>query len=420
MDSSNLPTIQIFGLGYIGLPTAAIMSNVGFKVIGVDVVQKVVENLNKGLLHISEPGLEDLVKEGVSSGRLFATMTPQEADVHIIAVPTPIHDDKTPDIDYVVSATKSIAGVIKTGNLVILESTVPPLTCENLISKQIENDTGLVAGRDYHLVHCPERVIPGKIIYELIHNDRIVGGTTPEATHYASEIYSQFVKGKLLQTTATTAEMCKLMENTYRDVNIALANEFAAVAERLNFNVSEAIELANHHPRVNIHNPSIGVGGHCIPVDPWFIINSAFEQTSLIQTARNINDEKPIIVANKIIEVANYDSSKSVALLGLTYKADVDDIRESPAIQITKIVSNALSNRIMICDPYVKNFNREEFSNFKGEIVDMEEVMSQANIIFILVGHSIFNNLQINKGQALFHVYNGQYSLSGPQEAKSI
>lgn len=386
-NEAVLPSVQIIGLGYIGLPTAAIMADAGFTVLGVDVVQKVVDTINRGDIHIVEDGLEEMVRKAVSSGHLSASTVPQAADVHIIAVPTPIHEDKSPDVDYVVAATKAIGTVLKKGDLVIVESTIPPLTCEGLVAPQLEQMTGLKTGIEYHLVHCPERVIPGRILHELVYNDRIIGGTTEDATERAATLYGYFVKGDLLKTTATTAEMCKLMENTFRDVNIALANEFAAIAEKLDFDVLKAIELANHHPRVNIHTPSIGVGGHCIPVDPWFIVNAAPGEARLIRSAREINDSKTSIVAGKIASYIDRNPAERVGVLGLTYKPNVDDLRESPAIQIVQILSSRVRQKIFVADPFVKEVPNDLIQHSNIIFSDLETLLHSCDTIALLVEH---------------------------------
>ncbi len=404
--STQLPSVQIFGLGYIGLPTAAVMADAGFRVHGVDVVVRVVDTINRGQIHISEHGLEDLVKTGVASGRLSASIHPREADVHIVAVPTPIHADKSPDIDYVVSAISLVSSILRKGDLVIIESTIPPRTCADVIAPQIERETGFKSDKDYYLVHCPERVIPGKILQEIVNNDRIIGGLTEEATQYAVGIYNRFVKGKLLQTTATTAEMCKLMENTFRDVNIALANEFAAIAERLDFDVFKAIELANHHPRVNIHTPSIGVGGHCIPVDPWFIVDAAPVESQLIRRARQINDAKPNEISQKILAIINENKIESVALLGLTYKANVDDFRESPAVEIAHILSRSTNATIYIADPFISSFHAQNPSEKNMRSSEYLDAIYNSELVVKLVDHNEYENLIIDKDKKYLDVKN--------------
>ncbi len=386
---------NVIGLGYIGLPTAATLANANIDVTGIDINQNIVDTINQGNIHITEHGLDILVRAAVQRKRLKASTTIQMADIHIIAVPTPITKDKKADLSYVKEAAKTIASVIKPGDLVILESTVPPATCTNIVGPIIKEITALDHKQDYYLAHCPERVIPGKILNELINNDRIIGGTTPEATHKTAELYKLFVKGKLLLTDASTAEMCKLMENTYRDVNIALANELADIAEDIDIDITEAIKLANHHPRVNIHSPSIGVGGHCIPVDPWFIVDNAAEKSVLIRTAREINDARPNLFATKILDYARAYPNKQLALLGLSYKADVDDLRESPAIEIVLDLAKRLKTNLLIVEPNISKLPKElELTNL--ELVDLFTAIKKADKLIILVPHSDFKSVSKN------------------------
>ena len=390
-ESKQNPTVNVIGLGYIGLPTAATLASTGLQVRGVDVNQRIVAGINSGNTHISEDGLAVLLKRVVKSGKLSATTQIAAADIHIIAVPTPIDGNKKADLSYVKEAAKSIAGVIKTGDLVILESTVPPATCTNVIGPIIKDITALDHQSDYYLAHCPERVIPGKILQELKNNDRIIGGTRPEATEKSAELYARFVKAELLKTDATTAEMCKLMENTYRDVNIALANALANIADEIDIDINKAIKLANHHPRVNIHTPSIGVGGHCIPVDPWFIVDNAKAKTPLIKAARQINDNRPGLYAQKIIEYAKARQLETIALLGLSYKPDVDDLREAPAIEIVKEVSENFDGKVLIVEPHIDNLPLE-LIQFDIQLVDLSVALAQADKLIILVPHSTFES----------------------------
>ncbi len=385
------PTVNVIGLGYIGLPTAATLAGTGLQVTGIDINQRIVDTINSGNIHISETGLAVLVKRVIKRGKLVATSQITPADIHIIAVPTPIDSNKRADLTYVKEAAKSIAQVLKPGDLVILESTVPPATCTNVIGPIIKELAGLDHLHDYYLSHCPERVIPGKILQELKNNDRIIGGTTPKATQKSAELYARFVKADLLKTDATTAEMCKLMENTYRDVNIALANELSNIADDFEIDIHEAIKLANHHPRVNIHTPSIGVGGHCIPVDPWFIVDNAKAKTPLIKAARQINDQRPKLYAQKIIEYAKSNMLETIALLGLSYKPDVDDLRESPAIEIVKEVSDNFDGKILIVEPHIDDLPLE-LIQFDLQLVDLAVALAQADKLMILVPHSTFKS----------------------------
>lgn len=378
--------IAVIGLGYIGLPTSLAFVNAGFRVTGVDVNPNVVEALNNGQIHIEEEGLQAYYDRARASGRFAASLSIPQADVFLIAVPTPIKPDKTADLDFVRSAAETIASVIQPGNMVILESTVPPGTCENLIAPIIKARTGLEHGRDYDLVHCPERVIPGRILKEITENDRIIGGTSERATENARALYASFVRGQIITTTAATAEITKLMENTYRDVNIALANEFRLVCQRLGIDVFEAISLANHHPRVNVHQPGIGVGGHCIPVDPWFIAEIAPEVTPLIQTARRINDGMPRITALEIIEELRSrglePGTATVGALGLTYKPDVDDFRESPALEVVEVLLE-YGCRIKVHDPYLNPRVRLPAG---AVVVSLEEARA-CDLVRVLVSH---------------------------------
>lgn len=389
-------TISVIGMGYIGLPTAATFANVGYTVAGVDIRSEIIEAINSGEIHINEQGLDILVRAAVQRGNLCASVRPKMADIHIIAVPTPIQSDKKPDLSYVKSATRTISEVLKPGNLVIIESTVPPRTCTDLIGPLIEEKTGLKHESDYHLAHCPERVIPGKILHEIIYNDRIIGGTTPEATKRTSELYSSFVKGQLLETDATTAEMCKLMENTFRDVNIALANEFSRISEDIGINVKEAIYLANRHPRVNIHNPGIGVGGHCISIDPWFIVHTSPEKAKLIRCAREINDGRPKQIVHSILKILHNAPKKHIAFFGLSYKPNVDDLRESPAVKIVEMITQSATiqvDDIYVVEPNIKNLPKVFSCLEKVKLINAQEAITKAQIIFVLVKHDQFKEI---------------------------
>ena len=388
-----IETINVIGLGYIGLPTAATLANAGFDVLGVDVRPEIIAKINAGDIHIQEPGLDILVRAAFQRGKLRAAAEPGIADVFIIAVPTPIHADKSPDLSFVESATRTICQTLKRGDLVIVESTVPPRTAEDVVAPIILELTGLNHGADYDLSHCPERVIPGQILNEIINNDRIVGGTTPAATRRTSELYATFVKGRLLETDATTAEMCKLMENSFRDVNIALANELAAIADDLKIDIHRAIELANHHPRVNIHTPGIGVGGHCIPIDPWFIVHAAQEKSRLLRTAREINDARPHHVVELVLNALKQRPNSKIAFFGLAYKPDVDDVRESPAIEIVHLVAQRVLSDILVVEPNIETLpdNLQGFSYVKK--VTAETALAEADILVGLVNHTPFRSL---------------------------
>ena len=389
----TIQTINVIGLGYIGLPTAATLANAGFDALGVDVRPDIIAKINAGDIHIQEPGLDILVRAAVQRGKLRAAAQPSRADVFIIAVPTPIHADKSPDLSFVEAATRTIAPVLEKENLVIVESTVPPRTCVDVVAPIIEQMTGLKHGADYDLAHCPERVIPGQILTEIIHNDRIVGGTTVEATKRTAALYGSFVKGRLLETDATTAEMCKLMENSFRDVNIALANELANIAEVLQIDIYEAIALANRHPRVNIHTPGIGVGGHCIPIDPWFIAHVAPEKADLIRTARKINDARPHLLAEKIIAAHREKPDSAIAFFGLSYKPNVDDFRESPAIEVVHQVAQNVLAPLYVVEPNISELPPELQAFPHLVLTSAENALKQAQLIVGLVNHTPFRTL---------------------------
>jgi UDP-N-acetyl-D-mannosaminuronic acid dehydrogenase len=349
----------------------------------VDTNPRVVETINRGNIHIVEPDLDILVKSAVHSGNLTASSKPEEADVFIIAVPTPFRDNKKPDLTYVETATESIIPVLKKGNLVILESTSPVGTTESRVSAIIKKQLGWKPGEDFFVAHCPERVLPGRILKELVDNDRIIGGINRASAEAARALYSTFVIGNIFLTDCNTAEMAKLVENAYRDVNIAFANELSLICDYLGIRVWEVIELANKHPRVNILQPGPGVGGHCIAVDPWFIVDSAPAQSRLIRTAREVNDSKPHFVIEKVKKQALKFKAPVIGCLGLTYKNDVDDLRESPAMDITRELIREKIGKILVCEPYVKDF--KEF-----ELHPLDTVLKESDIIVLLVNHKQF------------------------------
>jgi len=385
----NKRKICVVGLGYIGLPTSALLASRGYDVHGVDVVQNTVDTINRGEIHIVEPELDTFVKAAVNSGKLKAGTKPAKADVFIIAVPTPFHDGFVPNIDYVVSATKAIAPYVQEGNIVILESTSPVGTTDTV------EDTLKVAGVDtskLYVAHCPERVLPGHIMRELVENDRIVGGTTLEATRLTAEFYREFVEGEVLETDAKTAEMTKLTENSFRDTNIAFANELSILCDKFDIDVWELIKLINRHPRVNVLQPGAGVGGHCIAVDPWFIVHAGGDDAKIIRTAREVNTYKTEWAIEKIknealvFEKENGRKAK-VACMGLAFKPNIDDLRESPALYITRrLIFDALD--VLAVEPNIEA--HEEF-----EIIDYKEALEKADIVTFLVAHKEFKKLDI-------------------------
>lgn len=374
--------ICVVGLGYIGLPTASLLATKGYKVLGIDIRQEVVDIINTGNIHIVEPGLDILVKSAVHSGNLTAALRPEIADIYILAVPTPFKDDHLPDMSYVEAAARSIAPLVKAGDLIILESTSPVGSTE-LVKACIEA-VNSVAGVSY--AHCPERVIPGRVLEELVENDRVVGGVDAKSTEKVAEFYKTFVQGEVLATDARTAELCKLTENSFRDVNIAFANELSFICDELDISVWELIRLANHHPRVKILQPGPGVGGHCIAVDPWFIVSSVPEKARLIRTAREVNDAKPEWVIQKVVEKAAKFKNPVIACLGVTFKADIDDLRESPALEIVHHLQELNIGKILVCEP---NVNKLEGLM----LVDCEQAIKQADIVLILVDHKPFKQL---------------------------
>ncbi|MBD1924883.1 UDP-N-acetyl-D-mannosamine dehydrogenase [Trichocoleus sp. FACHB-90] len=384
--------VCVMGLGYIGLPTSSLLASKGFKVHGVDINPKVVETINRGEIHIHEPDLDILVKSVVSSGNLRASLQPVPADVYIIATPTPLKDDWIPDISYIEAATEAIAPYLAPNNLVILESTSPVGTTEKIGHWLEQLRPDLDVHSSLYLAHCPERVLPGQILKELVSNDRIVGGINQASANKAAAFYRQFVTGKILCTEVRTAELAKLTENAFRDVNIAFANELSLICEKLNINVWELIELANHHPRVNILQPGPGVGGHCIPVDPWFIVNSAPEQARLIRTAREVNDAKLHHVIAKIKEKACQFKEPMIACLGLTFKADVDDLRESPAVSIVQKLAQSQFGGILVVEPHIRQLP-QSLAKLSVTLTNFEIALSAANIVVLLVNHSQFVNL---------------------------
>ena len=370
--------ICIMGQGYIGLPTAALFTRNHCEVVGVDVNEKIVDNLNKGIIHIEEPGISDIIQNAVKLGVYTASLTPQKADAFIITVPTPyIIENYSCDLSYVVSACESIIPFLEKGNTVIIESTIAPMSTDETIKPIFEN-AGFTIGEDLYLAHCPERVLPGKIIEELIHNDRIIGGITQECAVKASEVYGQFVEGELMLTEAKTAELSKCMENTFRDVNIALANELAKICAEIGVNALDVIKMANKHPRVNLHSPGPGVGGHCLAIDPYFIYAKAPETAKIIKLARDTNNSMPGFVCEYVEKMI---PEGKIALLGVSYKGNTGDDRESPAYEIISRLSE--NYEIAIHDPHIDN----------PSFVGFAEAVDDADLILILCDHDEFKYL---------------------------
>jgi len=388
----------VLGLGYIGLPTASIFATKGKKVLGVDVVPHVVETINAGHIHIEEPDLDVLVRAAVRSGNLRAATQPEPAAVYIIAVPTPFHkgvdQHKTPDLSFVEQATRSLATVVPAGALIILESTSPVGTTEKVRTWLLDelrlrrSSDAAALGASLLFAHCPERILPGQMLKELVANDRIAGGLTPAASYAAQALYRTFCTGEIFLTDARTAEMAKLTENSFRDVNIAFANELSLICDKLKIDVWELIRLANRHPRVKILQPGPGVGGHCIAVDPWFIVDAAPEQARLIRTAREVNDSKPEWVIERIKHAAKRFPQPVIACLGLAFKADVDDLRESPAVEIVAQLAHDQVGEILAVEPHVKAL--PAILNGKVKLVGAADAVTRANVVVLLVNHKAF------------------------------
>lgn len=401
--------VSVIGMGYIGLPTAAVIASNDIDVIGVDINESAVNKINKGQAHIIETNLDELVKKVVTSGRLRASLEYQEADVFIIAVPTPIKEGFKPDLSYVESAANEISKVLKKGDLIILESTSSVGTTEKILNLISRNRTDLVmpnekkdisSEADIKIAYCPERVLPGNILNELISNDRVIGGISKDCSLAAMNFYEKFVKGKCLLTNSRTAELCKLVENSYRDVNIAFANELSIISHKLDINVWDLISLANHHPRVDILEPGPGVGGHCIAVDPYFIIDSCPDESVIISAARNVNNSKPKFVLDQIKE-AIYKIEKDISeinicCLGLAFKPNIDDLRESPALDIAEEVSKMAFNNIYIVEPNINDLP-QVFNQSKSKLIPLDDAIDMSDIVVILVHHDEFKLLTSDK-----------------------
>lgn len=403
-------TISVIGLGYIGLPTAAVFASRKKKVIGVDVNSKTVEIINQGKVHIVEPDLDIAVHAAVSTGYLRATITPEAADAFLIAVPTPFKENHEPDLAYIEAACKAIAPVIKVGDLVILESTSPVGTTEQMSAWLADARPDLTFPQthgdasDIRIAHCPERVLPGHVLRELVQNDRVIGGLSVKCSEAAVSLYKVFVEGDCIVTNSRTAEMCKLTENSFRDTNIAFANELSIICDKLGIDVWELIRLANRHPRVNILQPGPGVGGHCIAVDPWFIVSKTPDEARLIRTAREVNDSKPEWVLNKVkMAVADFlqgnpnktAADVTIACYGLSFKPDIDDLRESPAMLISKRILDSHPGAVVIAEP---NITELPSSLLGAQLLEPEVALTIADIQLLLVDHTVFKNMLVTKG----------------------
>jgi UDP-N-acetyl-D-mannosaminuronic acid dehydrogenase len=393
--------VSVIGLGYIGLPTAAVIASRGIEVIGIDVSEKAVEIINQGKVHIVEPDLDMVVQAAVTMGKLRASLTPEPADAFMIAVPTPFKDEHKPDLSFIQKAAEAIAPVLEKGNLVILESTSPVGATEKLSQwlQELRPDLHFPGQTsqepNMYVAHCPERVLPGRVLEELVSNDRIIGGMSDKCAEKAIELYKVFVRGDCISTNARTAEMAKLTENSFRDVNIAFANELSIICDELKINVWELIALSNRHPRVNILSPGPGVGGHCIAVDPWFIVDSAPESARIIRTAREINDSKPQYVVNKVKAAADEFKRPVIACLGLAFKPDIDDLRESPALDITHNLASMNIGEILAVEPNIQQLP-EKLAEKGVELVSLTAALERANVLLVLVDHKPFKALSIN------------------------
>jgi UDP-N-acetyl-D-mannosaminuronic acid dehydrogenase len=406
--------VSVIGLGYIGLPTAAVLASKGVKVVGVDINQHAVDTINKGKIHIIEPELDVLVHEAVQNNYLTAVIEPEKSDVFMVAVPTPFRGNYEPDLSYIKQAAKSIATVLEKGNLIILESTSPVGTTEKMMEWMREERPDLSFPEfgndnfeaDISVAHCPERVLPGYVVRELVENDRIIGGVTNRCAERAKDLYKFFVKADCLVTDCRTAELSKLVENSFRDVNIAFANELSLICDKLEINVWELIKLANRHPRVNILQPGPGVGGHCIAVDPWFIVDSAPDEAKLIRAARLVNDSKPNFVLDKVnqaVDIIGKDISKlKITCLGLAFKPDIDDLRESPALSIAGRISLMGFSKVLIVEPNISGLPKE-FKDKPVDLVSVDEAIRVADIVVLLVDHTPFKstNLSLLSGKQI-------------------
>ncbi len=392
--------VSVIGLGYIGLPTAALIASRGIPVLGIDVSERIVETIASGKIHIAEPDLDGLVQKVVSTGTLKASVKPEPADVFIIAVPTPIDENKRPELKAVMAATGSIIPVLRPGNLVILESTSPVGTTEYIAKRIAEErpDLTVASGKSgadsVAVAYCPERVLPGRILHELLSNDRCIGGVTTQCARRAQRFYKSFVRGTCIATTARVAEMVKLTENAFRDINIAFANELSIICDRLGANVWEVIDLANRHPRVNVLRPGPGVGGHCIAVDPWFIVNSAPDLAKIIRAGRETNDHKAHYIFDEAVALIEEHPYANIACCGLAFKANVDDLRESPALEIASKIAAKYKQRVKIVEPYIKALP-PELAGHGAALTDIDTAIRTCEIAIILVDHDQFKMIPL-------------------------
>ncbi|WP_374079902.1 UDP-N-acetyl-D-mannosamine dehydrogenase [Bdellovibrio bacteriovorus] len=394
--------VCVVGLGYIGLPTAAILASRGVEVIGLEINSHVVETINKGDIHIVEPGLDVVVRTAVMSKKLRATKTPETADAYLIAVPTPFKGDHVPDVSYVESASKALAPVLKKGDLIVLESTSPVGTTDLMAQWLKKERPDLIFASegseqcDVYLAYCPERVLPGHVLRELIENDRVIGGVNSVSAERAQKLYKIFVEGDCIVTNARTAEMVKLTENSFRDVNIAFANELSLLCDKFNISVWELIQLANRHPRVKILQPGPGVGGHCISVDPWFLVHQAPDEARLIHAARKVNDSKPHFVLEKVEAVSEKFKNPTVAFFGLAFKANIDDLRESPSLDIVEHFSSRRGRSVMAVEPYIDSLPKK-LEESGVQLVDLETAIQNADVLVLLVDHDQFKRVDKKK-----------------------
>jgi UDP-N-acetyl-D-mannosaminuronic acid dehydrogenase len=395
---SDFQDVCIVGLGYIGLPTAALIASRGRQVLGVDIDPMIVETVGNGGIHIAEADLDGLVQKCVHSGHLKASQSPASADVFVIAVPTPRSGNKRPVVDHVFAAARSVAPHLQIGNLIILESTCPVGTTEDIrdlmagLRPDLRFPDDETQDSDVFIAYCPERVLPGRILIELVQNDRCIGGLTPASAAAARKFYETFVRGECFETDARTAEMVKLTENAFRDTNIAFANELSMICDRLGIDVWNVIDFANRHPRVNVLKPGPGVGGHCIAVDPWFIVDAAPQEARLIRTAREINDHKVDYVISRAAELIEAHPDRPIACLGLAFKANVDDVRESPALAVARQLTEAYGDRIGVVEPYLKKLP-DDLANAGARKIELEQALTEAGILILLVDHDSFRRI---------------------------